>query len=213
MNPVFTIKGVLNESYAIIKPQFWNVVGKFLLIILLAIIFSATAGKVFLLSLLVSTCIGMTINISALIFASGRDFTFETFAEMLSWKKFFYYLITALLAGLIVCLGFILLIIPGILLALRFSLIKYIVVDQTPEPVEALKASARMTKGYRGKIFCFFLLALLINILGAMCLLVGVLFTFPLTTIAFALIYKKLANQTDAVEVVEEVVVAEVVTV
>ena len=213
MNPVFTIKGVLSESWGIIKPQFWNVVSKFLLLILLAMIFSGATGKVFLLSMLVSTFFGMTLNIFALTFASGKDFTFETLGQMLSWKKFFYYLIAILLAGLAIMFGFILLIVPGVLLALRFSLVKYIAVDMALEPVQAIKESARLTKGYRGKIFGFFWAMLGINILGAMCFVVGLLVTVPLTTIAFALVYKKLAGkQTEQVEEVEEIIVAEVVT-
>ena len=211
MEHTFSIKGVLKQSYGIIKADFWNIVGKFFLIVLFGIILSAMTGHIFILNILVSTLLGMAINVFALSFAEGKDFSFETFADYLSWKKFFYYFAAALIGGLMAILGFILLIVPGVLIALRFAFVKYIAVDKNLDPIEILKESVKMTKGNRGQIFLFFLLALLINVGGLICFAVGVLFTFPLTSIAFALVYKKLSGTYQETLFEEETVEAEIV--
>jgi uncharacterized membrane protein len=55
--------------------------------------------------------------------------------------------LAALLYGVIVLLGIICFIIPGIWLAIRLQFYKYLVVDKKMGPIEALKGSWNMTKG------------------------------------------------------------------
>ena len=60
--------------------------------------------------------------------------------------------------------GLLLLIVPGIMLALRWMVAMPVCVVERLGPVESLKRSAVLTKGYRWKIFGIFLLLWLINI-------------------------------------------------
>lgn len=59
--------------------------------------------------------------------------------------------LTGLLSGIFIILGTIALIIPGIYLALRFSLISYVVVIENISGMAALKRSGELMRGYYGR--------------------------------------------------------------
>ena len=96
---------------------------------------------------------------------------------------------------LIMFCGFLLLIIPGIIWAIGFQLAPYFVVDKGMDPLEALKKSWAATRGAKWNLFLFGLLLGLINMLGFLALMVGLLFTLPLSMVAMAYVYRKLAVQ------------------
>ncbi len=58
--------------------------------------------------------------------------------------------------------------------------------------MEAFRESARMTDGQKGQLFLFGLVIALFNLAGALCLLVGLLFTIPASMMAMAYVYRKL---------------------
>jgi hypothetical protein len=108
---------------------------------------------------------------------------------------FWRYIGASLLTGLIVLVGFILLIVPGIIFALRYMFVPYIVMDKGLMPMDALRESARITYGYKWQLFGFFLLLVLLNILGLICLIVGLLVTVPITWLAVTRAYKTLEQK------------------
>jgi len=120
------------------------------------------------------------------------------------YKDLFYYqpivnyFIVALLTGLIVVVGLILLIIPGIYFGLRLKFAVYLVIDKNLGPVEAIKKSWKMTKGNVWNLFFFGFLLGLINILGFLCLIIGLFITVPLSMLATAFVYRKLLLQSKA---------------
>ena len=102
------------------------------------------------------------------------------------------YLLSAIVYGLIILGGFILLIIPGIIFSIRFQYYSYLMVDKSLGPIEALKQSWRMTKGHTWNLFLLGILLGLINLGGALLLLVGLLATIPTTMMANAYVFRKL---------------------
>jgi len=94
-----------------------------------------------------------------------------------------------LLTFAIVGIGFIFLIIPGIILWCRLAFVPYLVMDKKLEPVAAVEKSWDMTRGYGWKIFGMGLLAILVFILGLICLIVGVFFALIWISAAFASLY------------------------
>jgi uncharacterized membrane protein len=98
----------------------------------------------------------------------------------------------SILYGLIVFAGLLLLIIPGIIWMIKFEFYSYLIIDKGLGPVEALKKSWEITKGVKWELFLFGLLAGLINMVGALALLVGLFWALPTTMVATALIYRKL---------------------
>jgi len=108
---------------------------------------------------------------------------------------FFKYLLGSIVYALIVLGGLILLIVPGIIWAIKFQFFSYFIVDKELGPIESLKQSAKITKGAKWTLLFFGLLAGSINLLGALLLLVGLFATVPTTMMAEAFIYRKLLGQ------------------
>ena len=101
-----------------------------------------------------------------------------------------------ILYGLIILAGYLLLIVPGIIWAVKFCNCKYFVVDKGMGPIDALKACAKTTQGVKWEIFGLFIVLMAINMAGAMCLYFGIFATYPITIIAQALVYRQLLAQT-----------------
>lgn len=124
------------------------------------------------------------------------------FSDLISCSSlFFNYLAGSILYGLIVLAGFILLIIPGIIWSIKFSFFGYFIVDKKLGPVEALKRSAEITQGAKWDLFLFGILLGLINILGVICLIIGLFAAIPTTMVARAFVYRKLSSQEGSIQV------------
>jgi len=97
-----------------------------------------------------------------------------------------------LLVVAIVMIGFILLIVPGIILAIRLAFVPYIVMDKGLDPVAAVEKSWAMTRGHSWTIFGMALLAIPIFAAGILLLLVGAFFAYLWIKTAFASLYHAL---------------------
>ncbi len=90
------------------------------------------------------------------------------------------------LVGLIVAVGFILLIVPGIIFLCKLAFVPYLVVDKKMDAITAIKTSWNWTNGHAGTIFLMGLLAIPILILGVILLGVGIIPAGMWITVAFA---------------------------
>jgi uncharacterized membrane protein len=113
---------------------------------------------------------------------------FEEYA--LFWK----YLGVSILQGLVVLGGLILVIIPGIVWAVRFSFSPIILIDTKVSPVKAMKESYAITKGKFWKLLGFWLVIIVFNIIGMIIVGVGLLFTVPISMFASIHVYRKLSS-------------------
>jgi hypothetical protein len=147
-----------------------------------------------ILSWIINVIIGIGMVKIALSFCDEQKPTVETLFD--AWDCFWRYLGAALLTMLICMCGFILFIIPGIIWSVKFSLFPYFVVEQGLGPVEALKASSQTTNGIKWELLGFYILCGLINLLGVLCLFIGIFATYPTTIVATALVYRQLLSQT-----------------
>jgi len=96
-----------------------------------------------------------------------------------NYAKFFHYLGAGILFGLMVLLGSILLIIPGIYLALRFQFFGELILDKDMGIMDSLSGSWKLTKGFAFDLFVLALVSFVVTILGVLALLVGVLVAAP----------------------------------
>jgi uncharacterized membrane protein len=94
-----------------------------------------------------------------------------------------------LLAGLIIAIGIVLLIVPGIIFACKLAFVPYLVVDRKMETIEAIKKSWEMTRGHAFTVFLMGLLAIPIALLGLICLGVGIIPAVMWIQTAFASLY------------------------
>jgi len=97
--------------------------------------------------------------------------------------------IAGLVTGIIIIIGLIMLIVPGIIFACRLAFVPYLVIDQKMEAMEALKASWAMTKGHGWTIFFMGFLAFFIIIAGLIVFFFGVIISAMWITAAFAILY------------------------
>ena len=131
-----------------------------------------------------------------LFLKSVRDKKFEI-AELFDGFRNQY--LNIVLANLIVFalvgVGFIMLIIPGIIIACRLSFVPYIVMDQKLEPMAALERSWKMTSGHGWTIFFMAILSFFIIIAGIMALIFGVFISIIWIHSAFATLYQSVLNE------------------
>lgn len=107
------------------------------------------------------------------------------------------YFFASLLAGIVILLGLILLIIPGIYFMLRYSMVRLVALE-SEGIIEALKMSGRLTEGIKWKLLLFILTLAAINVLGALALFVGLLITIPVSMIAYAHVYQTLRHRIES---------------
>lgn len=138
--------------------------------------------------------IGIFVGMGLVHFAlkAQKDVRDVHFADLWYPKPFWAYLAAAILVGLIVVVGFILIIIPGLFALSLFAFTKYIVIDKNMGPIEAMKESIRITKGHRLEVLLLIALAIVINIIGMLPLMLGLLVTIPVTIFSFAGAYRTL---------------------
>lgn len=97
--------------------------------------------------------------------------------------------LTALLVFGLVCIGFIALIIPGIYVACRLVFASYLVMDEGMEPIAAVEASWRITRGHTWTIFLLGLTSFFLFLLGMILLLVGIFPAIIWIKASFASLY------------------------
>lgn len=110
------------------------------------------------------------------------------------YKTFWRYLGVSILSSLAILGGLILLVIPGIIWAVRFSFSPIIVVDTKIGPIAAMKESYVITKDNFWKILWFWITIGLINFLGLIFFAIGLLITIPVTTLASIYVYRELSK-------------------
>lgn len=133
---------------------------------------------------------GMGMVTIALKAARGEEYQFSDFFSKIN--KIVPYFVAQVLFYLVVGFGFVLLIIPGIWFALKYCLYPFVVIDSYEGGVNALKNSNKITHGNKWHILLFWLVTFGINILGLLCLGIGIFITAPVTMIAWAHVYDRL---------------------
>ena len=104
------------------------------------------------------------------------------------WELAWRYLLASLLAALIIVLGLIALIIPGMYFMLRFFFVRFAIIDGA-RVIESLGLSSTLTGGHKWHLLGFFIVIVLLNIVGALLLIVGLLVTLPVSMLAMAQVY------------------------
>lgn len=198
---LFSIKEAIAFGWRTTLNNFWFLVGMLLIVLAINVGFSILAGifekgapfisfLINIASMAVSMIVGMgVISVYLHLHRGERPPYKEIFSKAhLFWR----FLWASILYGVMLLVGFLLLIIPGVYLALRFGFYQFLIVDHERGAVESLKESSRLTESVKWKLLGFVLLLGLINIAGVLALLVGLFFTIPTTVLAVVYVYKKL---------------------
>ena len=204
----FSIKSALNFGWETFKRRPWFFVGATLVIFLLYIVTGALTGTIdyaltgdtenhsgvgSILDWLIGTLISM--GVVAFYLKAHDNPEQVTLSALWHPHPYWSYLAATVLVGLVIVLGLLLLIVPGIIFGLMFMFTSFIVIDRALGPIDAMKESKRITSGYRWRLLGFILLLALINLAGVIALVVGLLVTVPVTSIAFANAYRVLSDR------------------
>ena len=105
------------------------------------------------------------------------------------FRNYWNVVLAAFLCNLIIVVGILFLIVPGIILACKLAFVPYLVMDEKIDAIDAIKESWSLTDGYSWKIFLMVLLVLPIVIGGFLCLIFGVIISFIWINLTFASMY------------------------
>lgn len=103
--------------------------------------------------------------------------------------------ICSVLSMIMVIIGFIFFIIPGIIFMVKLQFAGKLLVDKKMGPIEAMQNSWNLTKGMNFSLLIFLGMMIGINLIGLMSFFVGVLVTLPITILAHTYVYRELVKQ------------------
>ena len=119
-------------------------------------------------------------------------------AEFADLFKGFNFFIPALVAMLVITLftfaGSLLCVIPGLVVAAMYKFTYLFIVDKRMDFWPAMQASHNVVRNDYFGFTMFLLLMALVNILGALCCIVGILVTIPISMAAITVAYQELVG-------------------
>lgn len=121
----------------------------------------------------------------------GRAITVDRIRE--SFGVLVPYAIAAIVFGIAVTIGMVLLIVPGIIVIVVFGFYGWLLVDGVAtEPLDAFRRSADITRGERLHLFVFGIVLIVLNLVGLLVFVVGVLVTSAVSILAVSHVYRQL---------------------
>jgi len=197
----FTAGSSIKFGWETFKKRAWFFIGAtFLFLVVLAIVRpvqSHAMGIAAVLDTIAAFIIAAFLDMSMIaFFLKAHDNPMSVkLADFWHPQSFWSYLIALALVGFMAVVGFMLLIIPGLIVISMYLFVKFVIVERNLGPIDAMRESAHLTKGHRLELLLLVLFAIVINMIGALLLLVGLLVTIPTTVIAVAHAYRTLSHQ------------------
>lgn len=206
----FGIDNVINQAWALVKGSKGLINGGYLL--LYVVVFSVMFALAIVLSLLglmdaastdnsfvteqlfnllssaVSYPFVAGIYLIAIRRAAGQEVSINLVFSQFS--KFLPLLITGVLMTVLIAVGYLLLIVPGIYLSIAYLLAIPLVAERGLSPRQALETSRKAIHQHWFKVFGLCLTLGLITLLGIVPLGIGLIWTMPLLTLSFGVLYR-----------------------
>jgi len=107
-------------------------------------------------------------------------------------KKLFIFIGASFLYGVIVFIGFLLLIIPGIYWAIKYQFYAYRIVDGDDGVFDSLRRSGELTEGVKWQLLGLSVVNMLLCLVGALFFGIGLLVAVPITMLATGYAYRQL---------------------
>lgn len=205
----FPRKEFMGTVWPLVKKYWWQFVGILLIqqgLVNLPGIIADVARTAYKLSeeepltalfdLIVTTVLGVIlqaglVGIALQVIAGNAPRLGDLFSQ---WKLFWRYLGASILYGLMTVGGLLLLIVPGMIWSLKFSLWPYFMVEKNVGIIESLKMSSRATAGYKGSLFVLYIYLGALTLLGMAALFLGLFVTTPIALLTLAYAYHKMSG-------------------
>jgi uncharacterized membrane protein len=203
----FSTESALRFGWETFKKRPWFFVGSTVVILLASGLINAVTSAIdtalsgsaeepSIVGGLLSLGLGTLLSMGATAFYLAAQDNPDTVDLSALWhpQPFWKFLGASILFAIVIAIGLVLLIVPGIIFALMFMFTTFVVIDRELGPIEAMKESHRITYGHKWSLLGFTLLLVLINLLGAIALLLGLLVTIPVSSLAVAHAYRVLSG-------------------
>ena len=148
---------------------------------------SFTSIQGFLMSI-ISLYLSASITLIYIKYMRGESVTFNDLIGV-NFNKFIHYILAVLVSGVLMILGFVLLILPGFYVMARLIFAQYLVLDRNLSFSEAITTSFNMSDGHVLNFISFIFAMAFLVILGFLSLLFGVLIAIPVSSLATAKLY------------------------
>jgi uncharacterized membrane protein len=204
----FSTGSALRFGWETFKKRTWFFVGSTVVILLASGLINGfssgidaaltgSAQEPSLIGTVINLALGTLLSMGATAFYLAAHDNPDTADLSLLWhpRPFWKYLGASILLALAVAIGFVALIVPGIILGLMFMFTTFVVIERELGPIDAMSESHRLTRGHKWQLLGFVLLLLLINLLGLIALVVGLLVSIPVSTLAFVHAYRVLGGK------------------
>ena len=202
---------IKKEARERIKEHLWDIWKPIIIIAVISGVFSGIANGIFgaesfftnivealLNLLLVPAEIGCTAYI--LKFVRGEKYSIDDLKEY--YPKFGVLIVINIIMSVFIMLGFICLIIPGIIIALWYAMVSYIFIDNPDlQPTEYLERSKEMMNGYKMDYFMFGL-----SFIGWIILcffIIPTIWVVPYMEVAMTLYYEELKKTKEGTKTTE----------
>lgn len=152
-----------------------------------------------LLGLVIGGPLYLGIAIFSLNIARGKEAKIEQIFD--GFQRFSTSFIAYILMFIFIFLWMLLLIIPGIIAAISYSMTFFIIADDPGiSPMDALSKSKKMMDGHKMRFFGLYLIFFLLTLLSALTLFIGLLWLMPFMYVTFAKFYEDIKDGPAAVE-------------
>ena len=111
--------------------------------------------------------------------------------------KYLNIVLANLIVFALVMIGFVMLIVPGIIIACRLIFVPFLVMDKSMEPMKAVEKSWQMSRGFGWIVFFMAIISFFLIIAGVIAFIFGVLISIMWIHAAFATLYQSVLNQSD----------------
>ena len=115
--------------------------------------------------------------------------------------RFLHYLAALLICSIVIIIGCIFFILPGIYIMLRLMLVKYLIVDKDVSFDQAIKKSWHLTKGMEWNLLAFVFAMFIIMVMGFLALCLGLIIAIPVTQLSTAYLYLIILEDADKLNV------------
>ena len=140
--------------------------------------------------------LGVGLGLLGIRRAAGKDTPVSTL-----WEPYSHALpliVMFVLMAVLVIAGFFLLVLPGIYLSIAYSFAPYLIVEKNMGVWEALETSRKAITQYWWRYFGLMIVALVLIIIGAIPLLIGLIWVLPIVAIATGEVFAKTFGSPEA---------------
>lgn len=211
MNTDFTVGSALSFGWATFKkrPGFFIGASAVIIIVYIAIavvgliidgVLGGTVEEPTLLASLFKAFGGTVLFMGVIAFYLAAHDNPETVSLSALWhpRPFWKFVGVVFLTNFVMIIGFVLLVVPGLIAIVFFMFTNFIVINQALWPIQAMKESMRIGRGYRWPLFGLIVLCWLIIMASTLAFLVGLLVAIPVVMLAFVHAYRVLAAKAGA---------------